>query len=430
METLEKFQYDLKKNLSRVSFDYHERKVYSHDISVLPEYIEKIACRDAEAIVQPQSVEEVLEILKLSKKYSKPIVPRGSATSGYGGVIPYFGGIVVDFSRMYKFEINEDEKTFIAEPGAVWWDVEKRANKKGLSLRVYPTSALSSTVGGWIAQGGVGIGSMMFGGIKDCVERLQVADFNGLRFVEENELKYYVGMEGTTGLITSAKLRLMEYKEKIPVGLEIKDFNDIKRLNAYSAVFFSSGYIRMINEAEGSDYEEKDVLIAVFLDRAEVNGFDAKDFWEERFYPMRVKRKWPSIVMTEILMPLENLENYCKIIGKELKGRDFGIQIHFCKEGGRILGNVIIILASDENDRRFTKDWRKSMKLLKMGLKLSGKPYSTGMFLSHLSKKYLKDYEELLRFKKSVDPDNLLNPGKIFPAGKLPRIMKLAEIFA
>jgi FAD/FMN-containing dehydrogenase len=338
--------------------------------------------------------------------------------------------MVVDFSRMNAFEFDEDAKIVVSEPGAVWWDIQKVARKKGLSLRIYPTSAPASTVGGWIAQGGIGIGSTRFGGIGDNVEWLRVIDLKGEKRVAGEDLKFYVGMEGTTGLIVSSAVRLMDYAEEIPLAFDLDDVNGALRIigktKPYSAAFISSEFFRMMNEVKGSEFEEKDRFLAVYLDdEPALNGVkfeDASEIWRERFYPLRIKKKSPCLVSVEILIPFEGLGSLFAELSK-LK-REHAVLTHF----SRGEANVIIFIPSDEK-REFRNNWKRAFKVLKSALKFGGKPYATGLYLSHLSKKVLKNFDELYRFKREVDPKNLLNPGKVFPLGKLPLLMRLAENF-
>jgi FAD/FMN-containing dehydrogenase len=426
---MDKFEMEVRRIFPYVSFHPVEREIYSHDISVMPSSIEKMVHNICDVVIQPENLYQVKEILKLSKEYSLPVVPRGSATSGYGGVIPYKGGIMVDFSRMDYFEIDEDSKTVVAEPGAIWWEIQESALKKGLSLRVYPTSAPSSTVGGWIAQGGIGVGSRMFGGISDNIYELKVVDYEGIKTVSKDHLKFYVGMEGTTGLIVKSIVPLMEYREEKPEAVHVDDLNHaitlLKSGTIYSAIFFDEGYIKLLNELKGENIPERETLLMVKFDEGLEATPHAEFLWNERFCPLRLKKKGPSLVISEVLIPLENLSTFYSTLKKSLKG-EHAIQIHFSRE----YANVITMIPSDEREKRYISDWKKALKIVKLGLKHSGRPYSTGIYLSHLSKRVIEEYNEVEKFKKKVDPENLLNPGKIFPMGKLPKIMKIAEMIS
>ena len=82
--------------------------------------------------------------------------------------MPLKKGIVVDFYRMKKIiKINSSDYTATVQPGIIWEKLDRELKKKGLTLKLYPTSYPDSTVGGWFAQGGAGIGSFEAGTFRD-----------------------------------------------------------------------------------------------------------------------------------------------------------------------------------------------------------------------------------------------------------------------
>jgi FAD/FMN-containing dehydrogenase len=151
----------------RVSFEKTERLVYSHDTASLPKMVKQTLKTVPDAVVQPLNTSDVIFITKFSRKHKIPLTPRGAASSGWGGAIPTRGGIVVDFSRMRQIlNIDKTKGTIRTEAGAIWKNLEIALNKQGLALRLYPSSAMSATVGGWVAEGGGGIGSYEYGRIS------------------------------------------------------------------------------------------------------------------------------------------------------------------------------------------------------------------------------------------------------------------------
>lgn len=127
-------------------YDFHpiQRILYSQDLLKLPAFLRRFV-KYPVCVVQPENDSEIISILKLSEKHSIPIVPRGAATSAYGGTTTLKECIVVNFTRMNKFEIRNG--SVIAESGVVWLELEKELNKAGYALRIYPSSAPASTVG-------------------------------------------------------------------------------------------------------------------------------------------------------------------------------------------------------------------------------------------------------------------------------------------
>ena len=108
-----------------------------------------------EAVVQPRSEKELAEFAGWADDNRVFLTLRGKATSGYGGVLPINGGLVVDFYHMNKVvEVDTENHTATVQAGVVWEKLEAALRFHSLSLRLYPTSYMASTVGGWLAQGG------------------------------------------------------------------------------------------------------------------------------------------------------------------------------------------------------------------------------------------------------------------------------------
>ena len=160
----------------RVSFNRTERKLYGHDIAAVPKLIQPFVGNTIpDVVVQPETEEELVELVEWSLRNKIPITPRGKGTSGYGGVLPVKQGIVIDFHRMNKIiNIDAADKTATIQPGIIWEKLDRELGKKGLTLRLYPSSYPGSTAGGWLAHGGAGIGSYEFGMIKDNVVSARV----------------------------------------------------------------------------------------------------------------------------------------------------------------------------------------------------------------------------------------------------------------
>ena len=115
--------------------------------------------------------QQLVELVKLGRPSNDiPLTPRGKASSGYGGVIPVKNGLVVDFYFMKDIlAVDRRRLTVTVEPGITWEQLDREIKKQGLTLRLYPTSYPSSSVGGWLAQGGAGIGSYEFGWFRENV---------------------------------------------------------------------------------------------------------------------------------------------------------------------------------------------------------------------------------------------------------------------
>jgi FAD/FMN-containing dehydrogenase len=108
--------------------------------------------------------------------------------------------LVVEFNRMNKINaIDGENLTAVVEPGVVWKELEYHLNQQNLTLALYPTSFPASTVGGWLAQGGAGIGSYEYGYFADNVlsARVVLPDGN-IRELKGTELNLVSEVNGIT----------------------------------------------------------------------------------------------------------------------------------------------------------------------------------------------------------------------------------------
>ena len=164
----------------RVRFDAIERIVYSHDMGVIPEQLRNLIDHTPDGVVQPTTIEEVVSLAKFCYEEKIPIVPRGAASAAYGGSVPAKAGIVVDFTRMNKIlNIDAGNQVAVVQPGVIWINLENVLGEKGFALRVYPSSSKSSTVGGWVAQGGSGYGSYEYGDFRQNISAVTAVLPNG-----------------------------------------------------------------------------------------------------------------------------------------------------------------------------------------------------------------------------------------------------------
>src|SRR5438552_4416373 len=177
----------------RARFDVRERRVYSHDTGVLPGPFRLLAGPSlADGVVQPETEDQVVRLVRFAVAEGVPLLPRGKATSGYGGVIPAQGGLVLDLTRLKGIVwADAEDMTVTVRAGTVWQDLEEALAVYGHALRLYPTSAPASTVGGWLAQGGAGLGSHAYGWFADNVLAARVVTGTG-------QIREAAGVEFTT----------------------------------------------------------------------------------------------------------------------------------------------------------------------------------------------------------------------------------------
>lgn len=431
----------------RVAFHDIERVLYSRDAGNIPGIVFKAIKTKPDAIVQPETVQELMQLLRICANNKIPLTPRGAGTSAYGGAIPVAKGIAVDFCRMNKIiEVNTEREFARVEPGVVWSQLESELHKQGLTLRSYPSSAPSSTVGGWIANGGgIGIGSFKYGTLKDNLIEVQVLTQDGIKRLSGDDLDLVFGMAGTTGLITEVTLAVRKHEEEHIVSAAFSSSRELQQvlmeiskdnLDIWHIEFRDPRDVNLTREAiksmKASKEEPVDVLpenrfIATFIclkntvelkEIIKANNGEllseeiAKKEWSERFHSMRFKILGPSLIATEFLISTDSLSNLSeKIIQLSNKIALKGI---ISNKGKQVL--IIAGLPANEQALGFTIASSLSISLLEIARKLNGSPYSIGMYFIDYSKQYFgPKISKIYKFKEEVDRERILNPGKIFP---------------
>ena len=175
------------------------------------------------ASVQPSDAEEVRRLAGIAARHSVPLVPLGAGTAFEP--LPVGGSILVRFDLMRSVHFPGPEKPYIeVEPGATWLELEEALRPTGLGLAVYPTSAPRATVGGWLAQDGLGVGSFEHGWISENVVSASVVTVGGeLREATGEELGSYLSHDGARGLIVGAKLKTRRADADVPFAASFPD---------------------------------------------------------------------------------------------------------------------------------------------------------------------------------------------------------------
>ena len=127
----------------------------------------QLQLKRGDIVVQPVDVDEVLAIARYAGEHGVPLTVRGAGTGNYGQCIPLHGGIVMDLALMDKLEAITPDGVAVCQPGLRLAALETEANKQGWELRMYPSTLAKASVGGFLAGGSGGIGSVAHGGLRD-----------------------------------------------------------------------------------------------------------------------------------------------------------------------------------------------------------------------------------------------------------------------
>ncbi|TWD54163.1 FAD/FMN-containing dehydrogenase [Agrobacterium vitis] len=188
----------------------------------------------ADLIVSPTSEEEVIRTLKVAYAHGVPVTPRGAGTGNYGQAMPLSGGIVLNLINMNKVKEIHPGRV-ICEPGIVIAELDKQTKAhSGQELRFHPSTAQTATIGGFIAGGSGGVGSITWGGLRDLgnILRLRVVTMEAEPRVLELsawDLQKVSHAYGTNGIITEVEMPLAPAYDWVDVIIGYDDYMDAVR---------------------------------------------------------------------------------------------------------------------------------------------------------------------------------------------------------
>jgi FAD/FMN-containing dehydrogenase/ferredoxin len=427
-----------------------EKEIYSHDIGDVPTIMTKTFFEiQPDFVVQPKSVEEIKKVLQFANKKKVPVIPRGAASSGFGGVIPTHAGIVIDLSPFRRIiEINQKQQTATVEAGARWSDIDIVAKKQGLCLMTYPSSKFS-TVGGWISTGGYSINSFRYGHLSKQIHSMTVLTPTGETKTlspADSEFAYFVSTEGEFGIIVEITLTLRpvpqaSYSHLLYFPNDKTGFSFIElfvksrgkeNINTNVIRFLDANHLGDTNEVMHANVFKKTAAVLVelsspeddqkfltFLSKAgrieEAPSYVASYLWNERLFGAKAKRLGPSILTSETIIPIQKAVAFIEKAKK--MGNDFGVEV--CVDSYILDAKNALVMTPYLCDSRKLK-YYLNMSLVPMltqaAISMGAEPYGLGIwnaaFINHLYNAEKK--RDLLAYKAKVDSNNIMNPGKFF----------------
>jgi FAD/FMN-containing dehydrogenase/ferredoxin len=427
-----------------------EREMYSHDIGDVPPIMTNAFFKtQPDLVVQPKNVAEIGQVLAFANARKIPVIPRGAASWGFGGVIPTNAGIVIDLSPFRNILVLDTaQKTVTVEAGARWSDIDITAKKEGLCLRTYPSSKFS-TVGGWVSTGGYGINSFKYGHLAKQIVSITVVTGSGeikKLTPADRDFPYFISTEGEFGIIVEITLKLREvprasYPHLLYFPGDPEAFAFIERLvqrkarrelNPNVIRFLDENHLSDTNEVMRAALFKKAAGVLVEFDNVEDDDrfvrfltqtgcfkeaprYVAGYLWNERLFGMKTKRLGPTILASEVVIPITAAAAFIAIAKK--LGRRFAVEI--CIDSYIIDEHRALIMSTflcDSRSRRYYVDLPLATMLTHAAVKLGAEPYGLGLwnaaFINYLHSR--DKQRDLKSYKAEVDPNNILNPGKYF----------------
>ena len=425
---------------------------------VLPTFFKLFLGRTAPlAVFSPRGESELVELLSWASGRKIPLFPRGKASSGSGAAVPTQKGIIVDFSEMRDIvAIDASAATAAVEPGITWKELNESLAPEGFTLRLHPAGRYFSSVGGWLAQGGVGLGSYEFGRLEENIAGVRLVLPGGeVKELTGPDLALVAGAEGTTGLISRVTLRLQKLDEMEHLAVAFSDseglagfFADFlkEKLPVWSAAFLNGGMMELRNRTslQSAPRDSGELEDAFAFNYAALLAFRKKDRAGLMPGLLRIAYKHRGTklddgisnraagillksqdfaveplarVPLEIVVPLERL-------GPALTRLAAGIKRLVIREGIIVPDGAgdkpeALILGHVSGDaRRLSYHFVFSLILTaaKVAKKFGGRPYATGLFFAHRAEQILgkERLRRLREFKIRVDSRDILNPNKVF----------------
>ena len=166
--------------------------------------------KTADIVACPRTEAEVVAVAAACARARVPLTARGGGTGNYGQAVPLEGGVVLDLTGLDRI-LSLEEGTLTVEPGARLIDIDRATRPQGWELRMHPSTKRTATIGGFVAGGSGGVGSITYGGLRDrgniagarvvsCEESPAVVDLMGEAVAGVNHAY------GTTGIITRLTL--------------------------------------------------------------------------------------------------------------------------------------------------------------------------------------------------------------------------------
>lgn len=446
--------------------------VGDENVLVSDEINEKYACDESltvkhclpAVVVKPESAEEIASILRLANEKLIPVTPRGGGTGLCGGCVASSKGILLSLEKMNRIlEIDEENHVAVVEAGVVLSDLYKAVEAHGLCYPIYPGEE-SATVGGNVATNAGGMMAVKYGvtrhfvlGLEAVLPTGEIIEVGG-KYVKASTgydlAQLIIGSEGTLAVVTKVILKLIPRPKarmtlfvafkalrdgvkavpsilrsgRTPLIIEFIDKFGLDGMENYTGIKVPISE-RMRNEAEafllivleGESQEEvykdaelvgdvcmKNGAIDVLVPSTERAGRDLLELREKSFY---AARDAGATYLVDVVVPRSEIPKFMEQV-KETSAK-YGTVITGAGHAGD--GNIHLAIIEPDLDKlsSIIKEIYLAGKALggtisaEHGIGLEKR----GLFLELEDKAKI---ELMKRIKKAFDPNNILNPGKIF----------------
>jgi len=413
-----------------------------------------------DAVVFPESTEEVRDIVDLCRRHKTPMIPYGVGTSLEGHVLAIHGGVCIDLSRMNKvISVHEADMDAVVQAGVTRKQLNEHIRHTGLFFPIDPGA--DATLGGMAATRASGTNAVRYGTMRENVLALTVVLADG-RVVTTSRrsrksaagyelTRLFVGSEGTLGIITEITVRLYAVPEAMSAAT--CSFPDIagavntviQTLQAGIPIARSEALcattMKAINAYSKTAYREQPALFLEFhgtqagveeqaklvQDIAHENGGmdfewttkaeDRNRLWTARhqaYFACLQLRPGSRAVSTDVCVPISRLTECIVETSKDISRASMPIPL-FGHVGDGNFHCEILILPDDETELAEARAFNE--RVVNRALAMEGTctgEHGIGFGKMRSLRKELGEAVDLMQsLKRAIDPENLMNPGKV-----------------
>jgi glycolate oxidase len=444
--------------------EFEKMEPYSHDF-----INEKGYSTMPEAVVKPKTAVEISEIVKLANAYRFPITPRGAGSGLSGGAVAVYGGIVLSLERMNSIiEIDRYNMMAVVEPGVVTNEINEKTKEFGLFYAGYPMSLETCFIGGNVAHNAGGGKAIKYGvteryilGLEMVTPTGEIIEIGGKRVKDVtgyNLRLFLVGSEGTLGIITKVILKLLPIPRVkvallalfpdiktavgivpkmitlsgvVPTAIELMDRISVEYTCRYlneKIPYEQSGAMLLI-EVDGADEavveRDYDAIGNICMEYGAQEVYVADNYTtQERLWNIR-KNLGEALILynrrqsiEDIVVPPARIPELADDFAKISCEFEMPIMVYGHAGDGNIHANIVINPDDDE------EAWQRKLPLIQEKMFIAAKKLGGTISGEHgiglKRKKFLNivlsedEIEFMRKIKKGVDPNYILNPGKIF----------------
>lgn len=416
-----------------------------------------------DAVVFAQSTEEVAEIVRICAENRCPIIPFGIGSSLEGQLNAPIGGISIDFSQMNQIlEVHSEDLDVVVQPGVIRTQLNEYLRDTGLFFPIDPGAEAS--LGGMAATRASGTNAVRYGTMRENVLSLEVVMPDGRVIRTASRAKksssgydltrLMVGSEGTLGVITELTIRLhgipesvagaicpfptveaacnaviMTIQYGIPVArIELLDALQVKACNLYSKLGLVEEPMLLL-EFHGSEASVKEQSELFGEIAADCGGGDFKwttdpderaKLWKARhdaYWSAAGLRPGTQIFSTDSCVPISRLAECVEETRLDIEETGLIAPIvGHVGDGNFHVGVLVDDNDPDEIERAEAFAGRQSERAIRMGGTCTGEHGIGQGKMAYMRKEHGDAVDYMRAIKQAIDPQNIMNPGKIIPS--------------